>query len=136
LRVLFFADFETDGFRAQRRLHHVPAPSLAITAETSSRASESTSSPALTSGCSAATGSVGFFFSCSRFNRFAHGNRRLPRSTLSGVECLPSSRRRRRRDFDFPRYRTVTPLRTPEPLPHRAGFATLPGQQSAAGSAP
>ena len=38
LRVLFLADFETDGFRAQRRLHHVPAPSLAIPAETSSRA--------------------------------------------------------------------------------------------------
>ena len=38
LGVLFFADFETDGFRAQRRLHHVPAFSLAITAETSSRA--------------------------------------------------------------------------------------------------
>jgi hypothetical protein len=38
LRVLFLADFETDGFRAQRRLHHVPASSLAITAETSSRA--------------------------------------------------------------------------------------------------
>jgi len=38
LRVLFLAHFETDGFRAQRRLHHVPASSLAITAETSSRA--------------------------------------------------------------------------------------------------
>lgn len=38
LRVFFLADFETDGFRAQRRLHHVPASSLAITAETSSRA--------------------------------------------------------------------------------------------------
>ena len=37
-RVLFLADFETDGFRAQRRLHHVPASSLAISAETSSRA--------------------------------------------------------------------------------------------------
>ena len=37
-RVLFLAHFETDGFRAQRRLHHVPASSLAITAETSSRA--------------------------------------------------------------------------------------------------
>ena len=36
--VLFLADFESDGFRAQRRLHHVPASSLAITAETSSRA--------------------------------------------------------------------------------------------------
>jgi hypothetical protein len=30
--------FETDGFRAQRRLHHVSASSLAISAETSSRA--------------------------------------------------------------------------------------------------
>jgi hypothetical protein len=38
LRVFFLADFETDGFRAQRRLHHVPASSLAIPAETSSRA--------------------------------------------------------------------------------------------------
>jgi hypothetical protein len=39
LRVFFFAHFETDGFRAQwRRLHHVRASSLAITAETSSRA--------------------------------------------------------------------------------------------------
>jgi len=37
LRVFFFADFETDGFRAQRRLHHVRASSLASTAETSSR---------------------------------------------------------------------------------------------------
>ncbi len=36
--VLFLADFETDGFRAQRRLYHVGAFSLAITAETSSRA--------------------------------------------------------------------------------------------------
>jgi len=38
LRVLFLAHLETDGFCAQRRLHHVPASSLAITAETSSRA--------------------------------------------------------------------------------------------------
>jgi hypothetical protein len=34
----FFADFETDGFRAQRRLYHVGAFSLAITAESSSHA--------------------------------------------------------------------------------------------------
>jgi hypothetical protein len=38
LRVLFLAHFETDGFRAQWRLHHVPASSLDISAETSSRA--------------------------------------------------------------------------------------------------
>jgi hypothetical protein len=33
--------------------------------------------------------SAGFSSSCSAFNRFAHGNRKLPCSTLSGVECLP-----------------------------------------------
>ena len=36
---------------------------------------------------------------------------------LSGVECHPHTRRRRRRAFDSPRYRTVTPLRRPEPAP-------------------
>ena len=38
LRVLFFADFESDGFRAHRRLYHVGALSLGTTAESSSRA--------------------------------------------------------------------------------------------------
>ena len=49
----------------------------------------STSSPALTSGCSTSAGSAGFFSSCSAFNRLAHGDGRLPCSTFSGVECLP-----------------------------------------------
>src|SRR6266851_4384110 len=46
---------------------------------------------------------------------------RLLRSTQLGVTCHPHTRRRRRRAFDLPRYRTVTPLRTPErhPLPDR-----------------
>jgi hypothetical protein len=46
-------------------------------------------------------------------NKFAYVNRKLPRSTRSGVTCHPYTRRRRRRDFDLPRYRTATPLRRP-----------------------
>ena len=42
-------------------------------------------------------------FSSSRFAffKFARVNRKLPHSTRSGVTCHPSTRRRRRRAFDF-----------------------------------
>ena len=53
----------------------------------------STSSPALTSGCSTATWRRAFSSSCSAFNRFAHANRKLLCSTLSGVTCQKYSRR-------------------------------------------
>jgi hypothetical protein len=72
--------------------------------------------------------------SCSAFNKFAHGNRRLPRSTLSGVKCLPSPRCRRQRAFHFHRYRTVTPLPRPEPHPSPCRNRHTPGQESAADS--
>ncbi len=42
---------------------------------------------------------------------------RYSAATLPGVTCHPHTRRRRRRAFDFPRYRTVTPLRRPEHHP-------------------
>lgn len=60
---------------------------------------------------------AGFPLSRFAFNRFARGNRRLPCSTLSGVTCHTSTRRRRRRAFDLLGYRTATSLRRPQPHP-------------------
>jgi hypothetical protein len=87
LRVFFLAHFETDRFRAQWRLHHLRLAPGRISAETSSICLESTSSPALTCACRTATRWREFFFSCSRFNKFARANPPLARSTRSGVTC-------------------------------------------------
>ena len=74
---------------------------------------------------------AGFSFSCSAFNRFAHGNRKLPCSTLSGVECHPSTPCAARQKTLNP----ATTLREHEKAtPHRAGFATLPGKNRTAES--
>src|SRR5208282_6382218 len=73
-----------------------------------------TSSPALTCLCCTATRRQDFSSSCSAFNRFAHGNRRLPCSTLSGVECHPHTPCAARPDFDFGSYRPATRRNRPE----------------------
>ena len=90
------------------------------------------SSPALTSGCSTAPCRQDFFLSCSAFNKFAHGSPKLPCSTLSGVECLPYTPCAARLKTSTPQ----PPSGSSKPHAHRAGIATLPGQQSAAESAP
>ncbi len=61
-------------------------------------------------GCCPATGWRDFFLSRSAFNRFAHANRKLPCSTLSGVECLslPYTPCAARPGFDLGSYRTAT----------------------------
>jgi len=69
--------------------------------------------------------SVPTFLSRSAFNRFTASNRRLLRSTRSGVTCHPHTRRRRRRAFDLPPIphsnpapkATTSPLTVPE-SPH------------------
>jgi hypothetical protein len=79
--------------------------------------------PALTCGCRTATRWRDFFFNRSPFNRFAHGNRKLPCSTLSGVECLsppPRAQHGQKTSNPQPPSRTATtsPLAVPE-SPHR-----------------
>lgn len=74
----------------------------------------------------------GFPSSRSAFNRFAHGNRKLPCSTLSGVKCHPSTRCRRQRAFDSPDTAQQRGSERRNVPPHRAGITTLPGQESAA----
>jgi hypothetical protein len=60
----------------------------------------------------------------SAFNKFAHGSRKLPCSTLSGVECLSPPPRAKHGKKPQPRHGTSG---TRKRHPHRAGIATLHG---------